>query len=150
VEGDEGAAAFKGTGPWMGPGARGEGEEVEAEGSTTTAEAATLSSFFTVELVSTRLLLKWLPCSRGPRGTSISPRDLPACVTAAAERGLQACEEEGRRSRRRRRAARGAAAAAAVATAAAGFLRLDVILKKKEKEKQSTGSDFLRKFRRFL
>lgn len=71
----------------MGPGARGEG--AGGAGEDDDDEEALL-----VVAVSAKLRNR-LPCSRGPRGTSISPRDLPSCVTDAAERGRHACEEVG-------------------------------------------------------
>lgn len=70
----------------MGPGARGEGTEEEV---------------FTVVVSLSVRLRNLAPCSRGPRGTSISPRDLPACVTDAAERGRHAREGLGEESRKK-------------------------------------------------
>ena len=85
--GGEAEEEEEGRGPWMGPGARGEG--AGGAGEDDDDEEALL-----VVAVSAKLRNR-LPCSRGPRGTSISPRDLPSCVTDAAERGRHACEEVG-------------------------------------------------------
>ena len=91
VADDAEEAEETGTGPWIGPGAR---EEGGAEELLTVVVAAAPS-------LSARLR-NLLPCSRGPRGTSISPRDLPPCVTDAAERGRHAREEVGESKRRAR------------------------------------------------
>lgn len=78
----------------MGPGATEEGTEEEEEALTVVGVAVSLSA----------RLRNLAPCSSGPRGTSISPRDLPACVTDAAERGRHANEGAGEESTSRKKA----------------------------------------------
>lgn len=99
----------------MGPGAVDDGEE-EGEENVEGEAAAVLALASTTALLADKTIAAVLlfvppprplpappslrqeenlsPCKIGPEGTSISPRDLPACVTDAAERGRHARDDD--------------------------------------------------------